>query len=107
LLHAYHHAVAAAARSGLNVIVDDVVIDDEVLTDWLEVLDELEPTWVAVRCSPAITAERERRRGDRPVGMTGTQTNSVHRSLRYAFEIDTGELTPTEALDELPWRLAP
>jgi chloramphenicol 3-O-phosphotransferase len=31
LLHAYHHAVAAAARSGLNVIVDDVVIDDGVL----------------------------------------------------------------------------
>jgi chloramphenicol 3-O-phosphotransferase len=39
--------------------------------------------------------------------MTGTQTNSVHRSLRYAFEIDTGELTPTQALDELRWRLAP
>ena len=52
LLHAYHSAVAAAVRSGLDVIVDDVVIDDEVLRDWLEVLDELEPTWVAVRCSP-------------------------------------------------------
>jgi chloramphenicol 3-O phosphotransferase len=107
LLHAYHHAVAAAARSGLNVIVDDVVIDDEVLRDWLEVLDELEPTWVAVRCPPEITAERELRRGDRPVGMTGTQTNSVHRLVRYAFEIDTGELTPSEALDELRGRLGP
>jgi len=107
LLHAYHHAVAAAARSGLNVIVDDVVIDDGVLSDWLEVLDELEPTWVAVRCLPEITAERELRRGDRPIGMTGTQTNSVHRSLRYAFEIDTGELTPIEALDELRGRLTP
>ena len=107
LLHAYHHAVAAAARSGLNVIVDDVVIDDGVLRDWLDVLDELEPTWVAVRCAPEITAAREVRRGDRPVGMTGTQTDSVHRSLRYAFEIDTGELTPGEALDELRGRLAP
>jgi chloramphenicol 3-O-phosphotransferase len=28
LLHVYHHAVAAAARSGLNVIVDDVVVDE-------------------------------------------------------------------------------
>jgi chloramphenicol 3-O phosphotransferase len=107
LLHAYHHAVAAAARSGLNVIVDDVVIDDEVLSDWLEVLDELEPTWVAVRCPPEMTAERELRRGDRPVGMTGTQTNSVHRLVRYAFEIDTGELTPSEALDEFRGRLGP
>jgi chloramphenicol 3-O phosphotransferase len=106
LLHAYHHATAAAARSGLNVIVDDVVIDDEVLGDWLDVLGELKPTWVGVRCSPEITAERERCRGDRPVGMTGTQTDSVHRSLRYAFEIDTGDLTPSESLDELRVGLA-
>ncbi|MGH8951718.1 MAG: phosphotransferase-like protein [Acidimicrobiia bacterium] len=106
LLHAYHHAAAAAARSGLNVIVDDVVIDDDVLGDWLEVLGELKPTWVGVRCSPEITAGRERRRGDRPAGMTGTQTDSVHRSLRYAFEIDTGDLTPGESLDELRVGLA-
>ena len=93
-----------ASSSGKTTLV---VIDDGVLGDWLEVLDELEPTWVAVRCSPEITAERELRRGDRPVGMTGTQTNSVHRSLRYAFEIDTRELTPSEALDELRGRLTP
>ena len=107
LLHAYHQAAAAAARSGLNVIVDDVVIDDEVLGDWLDVLGELKPTWVGIRCSPEVTAERERRRGDRPVGMTGTQTDSVHRSLLYAFEIDTGDLAPSEALDELRVGLAP
>jgi chloramphenicol 3-O-phosphotransferase len=70
-------------------------------------MPELEPTWVAARRSPEITAERELRRGDRRVGMVGTQTNSVHRSLRHAFEIDTGELSPPEALDELRGRLAP
>jgi chloramphenicol 3-O phosphotransferase len=106
LLHAYHHAAAAAARSGLNVIVDDVVIDDEVLGDWLDVLGELKPTWVGVRCPQEITTQRERRRGDRPAGMTVTQTDSVHRSVRYAFEIDTAELTPSEALDELRVGLA-
>jgi hypothetical protein len=82
----------------LNVIVDDVVIDDEVLDDWLDVLGELTPTWVGIRCSPEITAERERRRGDRPLGMTGTQTDSVQRSLRYAFEIDAGTSHPAS-----PW----
>jgi chloramphenicol 3-O phosphotransferase len=106
VLHAYHQAAAVAARTGLNVIVDDVVIDDEVLGDWLDVLGELKPTWVGVRCSPETTAERERRRGDRPVGMTVTQTDSVHRSVHYAFEIDTGDLTPGEALGELRAGLA-
>ena len=87
------------------MIVDDVVIDDEVLGDWLDVLGELKPTWVGVRCSQETTAERERR-GDRPLGMTVTQTDSVHRSLHCAFEIDTGDLTPSEALGELRAGLA-
>jgi hypothetical protein len=38
--------------------------------------------------------------------LTGTQINSVHRSVRDAFEIDAGELTPSEALDELRGRPA-
>jgi chloramphenicol 3-O phosphotransferase len=106
LLHVYHHAVAAAARSGLDVIVDDVVVDEEILDDWLDVLGELQPTWIGVRCSPEVAVEREQRRGDRPVGMTSTQSMSVHRHVRYAFEIDTGDLTPGECLVELTRKLA-
>jgi hypothetical protein len=37
--------------------------------------------------------------------MTGTQTTTVHRSVRYAFEVDTDELSPGEALAELCGRL--
>jgi chloramphenicol 3-O phosphotransferase len=58
LLHVYHRAVAAAARSGLDV-VDDVVIDEGILDDWLEVLAGLQPTWIGVRCSPEMAVERE------------------------------------------------
>jgi chloramphenicol 3-O phosphotransferase len=105
LLHAYHQAAAAAVREGLDVIVDDVVVDDAILHDWLEVLEDLRPTWVAIRCSPETAARRERARGDRPVGMTGTQTTTVHRSVSYAFEVDTDELSPGEALAELCGRL--
>ena len=97
--------MAAAARSGLDV-VDDVVIDEGILDDWLEVLAGLQPTWIGVRCSPEMAVEREERRGDRPVGMTSTQSMSVHRHLRYAFEIDTGNLTPSECLTELTRKLA-
>jgi chloramphenicol 3-O phosphotransferase len=106
VLHVYHRAVAAAARSGLDVIVDDVVVDEGILADWLDVLGGLQPTWVGVRCSPELAVEREQRRGDRPVGMTGTQSTSVHRHLRYAFEIDTGDLTPGECLVEFTRKLA-
>jgi chloramphenicol 3-O-phosphotransferase len=105
LLHVCHQAVAAAARSGLDVIVD-VVVDEGILDDWLDVLGALQPSWIGVRCSPEIAVEREQRRGDRPVGMTSTQSMSVHRHVRYAFEIDTGDLTPSECLLELTRKLA-
>lgn len=105
LLHTYHHAVAAAVRRGLDVIVDDVVIDEDTLADWREVLGELQPTWVGIRCSPEIAAERERARGDRPIGMSEAQVVTVHRFVNYAFEIDTGRRSVTESLDELCLKL--
>jgi chloramphenicol 3-O phosphotransferase len=100
LLELYHRTVATAARLGLDVIVDDVVVDDGLLRDWLEVLAGLDPVWVAVRCSREIAEQRERARGDRPIGMAGAQHATVHRDVPYAFEIDTGVLSPAAALSE-------
>ncbi len=101
MLRTYHEAAVAGVRSGLDVIVDDVVVDEAIFGDWLDVLGELEPTWVGIRCSPDIAVRREQARGDRPVGMTAVQTMSVHRHVSYAFEIDTGVLAPDDALIEL------
>ena len=101
LLHSYHHAVAAAVRAGLDVIVDDVVIDEATFADWSEVLGDLQPTWVGVRCAPEIAAARERARGDRPIGMSDAQVDTVHHFAEYAFEIDTGRCSAIESLDDL------
>ena len=106
LLRAYHRAVAAAVRSGLDVVVDEVVFDDDLRRDWCDVLDGLEPVWVAVRCAPEVAQERERRRGDRPIGMTSTHTDTVHRSIDYAFEVDTSDLGPEDALTDLLRKLS-
>jgi chloramphenicol 3-O phosphotransferase len=98
LLDAYHRWVSDAVRAGMNVIVDDVVVDRATYDNWCDVLGDLEPTWVAVRCAPEITEARERERGDRPVGMASAQRDIVHADIDYAVQIDTGELSPSDAL---------
>ena len=80
LLHTYHQTAAAAARSGLDVIVDDVVIDEAILHDWIDVLDGLRPIWVAIPLRDLRLRDRHRR--------AHTQ-RGPHRALRRV-----GALTP-------------
>jgi chloramphenicol 3-O-phosphotransferase len=51
LIRAYQSGVAAAAGAGLNVIVDEVVIDQASWDDWTTSLVGLHVVWVGVRCS--------------------------------------------------------
>jgi chloramphenicol 3-O phosphotransferase len=101
IIEAYHRWVADAVRAGVNVIVDDVVVDRATLDHWRDAIEGLHPIWVAVRCAPEIVTARELTRGDRPVGMASTQHSVVHHDIAYAMEIDTGVLDPAAALDVL------
>jgi len=105
MLRAYQAGVAAAAHVGLNVIVDEVVIDRTSWDDWAVALAGLEVVWVGVRCSAEVAEERNRARGDRFAGLARALTATVHRPVRYDFEIDTTTQTPDEALAQLTDRL--
>ena len=93
--------VAQAVRAGMNVIVDDVVIDRETYAGWLRALDGLPAVWVAVRCPLDVVEAREAARGDRAMGLARAQHDVVHQGIPYALEIDTGRRTPDEAHDAL------
>jgi chloramphenicol 3-O phosphotransferase len=101
LIDVYHQWVSVAVRAGMNVIVDDVVIDRETLDSWERVLEGLEPIWVAVRCPLEIAESRESIRGDRAIGLARAQHDVVYRDISYAFDIDTGDLTATRAREML------
>lgn len=94
---AWTKGVAAMARAGARIIIDDVFLgghtDQERLRGHLEGLDVL---WVGVHCSPEATAAREVARGDRVPGMAAQQAESVHKGVVYHVEVDT---THTESLD--------
>jgi chloramphenicol 3-O phosphotransferase len=105
LLRAYQAGVAASARVGLNVIVDEVVIDKTSWDDWVAALAGVEVVWVGIHCSADVAEERNRVRGDRFLGLARAQTATVHLHARYDFEIDTTTQTPGEAVLELTRRL--
>ena len=86
-------AVAALARSGINVLLDDLTLDGfDDQHRWDDVLQGLDVLWVGLRCAPATAAGREVRRQSRMPGIARRQAESVHVGVRYDVEVDTGVL---------------
>jgi chloramphenicol 3-O phosphotransferase len=93
---AWMEGVAATARAGAHVIVDDVFLGGaDSQSRWRKALTGLDVLWAGVRCAPAVAAGREIARGDRPRGMAEQQADLVHRGVHYDVEVDT---THTESL---------
>ncbi|MFG2293524.1 chloramphenicol phosphotransferase CPT [Streptomyces sp. NPDC048603] len=93
---AWMEGVAAMARAGARIIVDDVFLGGaESQGRWRKALDGLDVLWVGVRCDSETAAAREIARGDRARGMAASQADLVHRGVRYDLEVDT---THTESL---------
>lgn len=89
--------VAAMARAGARVVVDEVFLGGPASQDrWRRALDGLEVLWVGVRCAPEVAAGRETARGDRVAGMAAAQAEAVHRGVVYDLEVDT---THTESME--------
>jgi chloramphenicol 3-O phosphotransferase len=101
LIRAYQSGVTAAAVAGLNVIVDEVVIDKTSWDDWTTSLAGLGVVWVGVRCSLEVAEQRERSRPERFGGLTRAQHATVHRFARYDFEIDTTSRSEAQVLADL------
>jgi len=93
---AWIEGVAAMARAGARVIVDEVFLGGAASQQrWKKDLDALQVLWVGVRCETEVAAGREIARGDRVTGMAVSQAGVVHRGVVYDLQVDT---THTEAL---------
>ncbi|MEU3653557.1 chloramphenicol phosphotransferase CPT [Streptomyces sp. NPDC032161] len=97
LEEAWMEGVAAMARAGARIVVDDVFLGGvESQQRWRKALGGLHVLWVGVRCESAVAAAREIARGDRISGMAESQAGKVHRDVFYDLEVDT---THTESLE--------
>ena len=93
---AWMAGIAATARAGARIIVDEVFLGGaQSQGRWTAALDGLRVLWVGVRCDGTVAAGREIARGDRIGGMAASQAEMVHQGVVYDLEVDT---THTEAL---------
>jgi chloramphenicol 3-O phosphotransferase len=88
-LAAYRGSVAAAARAGLNVIVDEVLLSEADWKGWQSELAGLDVTWVRVDCALDVLQAREQARGDRMAGLAASQFDVVHLHPGYDTRVDT------------------
>jgi chloramphenicol 3-O phosphotransferase len=89
--------VAAMARAGARIILDDVFLGGVASQERVRAqLEGLAVLWVGVRCEPEIAVGRELARGDRVVGMAAGQAELVHQGVAYDIEVDSSH---NEALD--------
>ncbi|MET8563096.1 chloramphenicol phosphotransferase CPT [Streptomyces flaveolus] len=93
---AWMEGVAATARAGARIVVDDVFLGGAASQQrWRKALAGLDVLWVGVRCDAEVAAAREIARGDRTHGMAAAQAGVVHDGVSYDLEVDT---THTESL---------
>ncbi|WP_442906162.1 chloramphenicol phosphotransferase CPT [Kitasatospora sp. NBC_00458] len=94
---AWIEGIAAMARAGARVIVDEVFLGGpDSQQRWRKALGGLRVLWVGVRCDGAVAAGREVARGDRTIGMAASQADAVHRGVRYDLEVDTAHAESME-----------
>lgn len=89
----FQMAVAALARNGIDVLLDDVTLDG--VADqrrWNDALNGLEVFWIGVRCDPETAAKREALRQSRLPGVARHQAVSVHSGVEYDTEVDSARL---------------
>ena len=103
---AWIDGIAAMARSGARVIVDEVFLGGAASQRrWRKALTGLDVLWVGVRCESAVATGREVARGDRVTGMAALQADLVHRDVVYDLEVDTTHAEAMECARDIASRL--
>jgi chloramphenicol 3-O phosphotransferase len=103
---AWYSGVAAMARSGVGMIIDEVLLGGGTSQARLrQALRGLEVLWVGVRCDPAVAAAREEGRPDRVPGMAATQAEVVHQGVYYDMEVDTSSTSAADCAGRIRARV--
>ncbi|HEY7689498.1 MAG TPA: chloramphenicol phosphotransferase [Dongiaceae bacterium] len=94
------HAVAAMARQGNNLIVDDVLLGGE-QAEYAALLWGHELIRVGVLAPLDVLEARERQRGDRMIGLARWQFGRVHQGMSYDLEVDSSRATPEQCAEQI------
>jgi chloramphenicol 3-O phosphotransferase len=94
-------SIAALARAGNDVIVDDIMFDLDIADDYHALLTDCMLRFVGVHAPLAVIEQRERTRGDRDIGLARWQFSRIHARQHYDLEVDTNALDPDGAARQI------
>ena len=94
LMSGMHHAIAALAEAGNNVLADHVLLEPAWVRECADIFAELPALFVGVRCPLEIMEAREQERRDRTLGQARAQYVPAHAHGIYDLEVDTSIATP-------------
>ena len=104
LLKAMRNFVVEGARSGFDLVVDEVCEAPD-MAEYRRALDGYDLRVIKVFAPLELIESRERDRGDRLIGLARGQAEYLHRGIAYDHEIDTGSAGPDELARKLLDRL--
>jgi chloramphenicol 3-O phosphotransferase len=97
LLTGMYSSIASLAKSGINIIVDDVIYDPHVFEIALNTLPAENVFFVGIQCSIEVAEQREIHRGDRTLSGARFFGERVHVHGKYDLEVNSAASTPQES----------
>jgi chloramphenicol 3-O phosphotransferase len=94
LLRAWRRMLRTAVEEGQRLILDEVLLEPDMLADWLAVFAGRDVFFVGVHCALPELQRREIARGDRGVGQALSMHDIVHQHGLYDLEVDTTTTSP-------------
>jgi chloramphenicol 3-O phosphotransferase len=105
LFSGMHHSIAAAARSGNNIIADHVLVERGWVDECARLFSDLPAYLIGLQCPLEILEEREHSRKDRTLGQARKQFMLIHKYTVYDIEVDTSLLSPEQCSRKIIGRL--
>lgn len=92
-----HHAIAAYASQGNNVIVDYIAYEPAWVQELVNVLQDCDVYFIGIDIPLAVLEEREKSRATSPRGHARSHYDTVHADYEYDLRLDTSLLTGAQA----------
>ncbi len=100
-----HHAIAAAASRGNNILTDHVFVEKVWVDECANLFAEMNAYLIGVKCPLEVVEQREADRKDRTLGQARLQYDVIHKYVKYDLEVDTSLLNSEECADKIIERL--
>lgn len=105
LFSGMHHAIAAAAARGNNILADHVFVEKAWVDECAELFAGMNAYIIGLTCPLEVLEEREKNRKDRTLGQARLQYDIIHKCTQYDLELDTSKLTTEECAEKVIERL--